>query len=339
MIKPIYFPFTYVPLWVAQTLAAYFKQFTVYQPSSRKLPAEMQPWAEANMMEVRVPVQTDDEALSKMVKDFQAYASLHGDSKYLQTAAFWGHRGAVPFFEESAVSRIVSEVKKNSRTASVEADFDPLFGARVFLEFAHEYDRQSDELCHGLGVNDRRSRDLLEELSGEKENGLPATPLTAEIRVEDPAEYMALGRFQAWLRLYLLDPGQSGLFITSSHSVFNHLIENLDTAEKVIQSEGLPAMGAQDDPTTTWSDLFLKQLKQLIENRGAATEHTFADLHLPEAQGSNVRLTLYLVAGQGPVDMFGSIIDDQKVDTLKPHQKDEANNTLIGLISRQPIDA
>jgi hypothetical protein len=56
--KPIYFPFTYVPRWVAETLAACFKQFTVYQPSGRKLPAEMQPWVEANVMEVRLPVQT-----------------------------------------------------------------------------------------------------------------------------------------------------------------------------------------------------------------------------------------------------------------------------------------
>jgi predicted AlkP superfamily phosphohydrolase/phosphomutase len=74
MVKPIYFPYTYVPRWVAETLAACFKQFTVYQPSGRKLPAEMQPWVEANVMEVRVPVQTEDEALAKVVKDFRAFA-------------------------------------------------------------------------------------------------------------------------------------------------------------------------------------------------------------------------------------------------------------------------
>ena len=338
MIKPIYFPFTYVPQWVAQTLAAYFKQFTVYQPSGRRLPAEMQPWAEANIMEVRVPLRTDDEALSKMVKDFQAFASLHGDGKYLQTAAFWGHHGAIPFFGESAVSRIVSEVKKTSRTEPVAADLDPLFCARVFLEFAHEYDRQNDELCQGLGVNDRRSRDLLEEIGGEKENGLPATPLTAEIRVEDPAEYMALGRFEAWLRLYMLDPVKSGLFVTSSQSVFSHLIENIATAEKVIQSESLPVLGAQGETTTSWRDWFLKKMKELAENRWVVAKNPLADMFRTDDQNSKTTLTLYLVPDQSPAHLFSRIVEDQNVDTLQSNQSAEFTNALIGLISRQNVN-
>ena len=65
MVKPIYFPYTYVPQWVAETLAACFKQFTVYQPSGRKLPSEMQPWIDANVMELRVPVQVEARALGQ----------------------------------------------------------------------------------------------------------------------------------------------------------------------------------------------------------------------------------------------------------------------------------
>ncbi len=338
MINPIYFPFTYVPQWVAEALAACFKQFTVYQPSGRKLPAEMQSWVEAKMMEVRVPVQTEDEALAKMAKDFRAYASLHGGSKHLQTAAFLGRQGAIPFFGESAVSRIVSEVKKSSPATPAAADLNPLFCARVFLEFAHEYDRQSDELSQGLGVNDRRSRDLLEKISGEKENGLPATPLTAEIRVENPAEYMAPGRFQAWLRLYMIDPATSGLFVTSSTSVFNYLIDNLAAAEKVIQSLGLPVMGAKDDATTSWRDSFLKRMKQLAENRWSAAEHAFADMFLPDDQHSKTTLTLYRVPGQNPAHLFSRIVEDQNVDILQSDQSTELTNTLIGLILPQPVN-
>ncbi len=336
--KPIYFPFTYVPRWVAETLAACFKQFTVYQPSGRKLPAEMQPWVEANVMEVRLPVQTEDEALAKVVKDFRAFASLHGDSKNLKTAAFLGQNGAIPFSSESAASQIVSDVKKSGRTESAEANSDPLFCARVFLDFAHEFDRQSAELNRGLGGYDRRSRDLLKEISGGKENGLPATPLTAEIKVEDPGEYMALARFQAWLRLFMIDPVDSGLFVTSSPSVFNHLIENLAAAEKVIQSGGLPVMGAKDDSGISWRDSFLKQMKQLVENRWSAAEHTFADMPLPKDQRSNVTMTLYRVPGQGPADLFSRVFEDQNVDTLKPSQRAEFTNTLIGLIDQRPID-
>ena len=131
-----------------------------------------------------------------------------------------------------------------------------MFCARVFLDFAQQFDRQSDELNQGLGVNKRRSHDLLEKLSGEKDTGLPVTPLTAEIKVDDPGEYMALDRLQAWLRLFMIDPVDSGLFVTSSPAVFNHLIENLAAAQKVLQSEGLPVMGAKDDTAIIRRDSF-----------------------------------------------------------------------------------
>jgi hypothetical protein len=197
-----------------------------------------------------------------------------------------------------------------------------VFSAQVFLDFAQEFDRQSAELNRDLGVNKRHSRDLLKEISGEKENGLPATPLSAEI--------------QAWLRLFMIDPVDSGLFVTSSPAVFNHLIENLTGSQKVMQAEGLPSIGAKDDAAICWRDSFLIQMKQLIENRKGAAEHPFGDVPLPQDQRSNVRLTIHLVSGQGPSDIFSRIVEDQNSHTLKPNQIAEAGNTLIGLINRRP---
>jgi hypothetical protein len=336
MIKPIYFPFTYVPQWVAQTLVACFGRFTVYQPSGRKLPSEMKSWIEANVMDVRVPIQAGDEALAKITKEFRVFAGLHEDSKNLKTAVLWERQEAIPCFGESAVSRIISDLKKSSQTPSAETDFDPLFCAQVFLDFAQEFDRQSAELNRDLGVNDQLSRELLKEINAENEEGLPAPPLNAKIRIEDPAEYMAQDRLQAWLRLFMIDPVDSGLFVTSSSAVFNHLIEKLPTAQEVIQSEAVPVIDAKDDSATLWRDSILKQMQQLIENRQAAAEISFVDLPLVQDRRSNVRLMLYLVAGQSAVDIFARIFDDQNIEPLKPHQKAETPNTLIGLISQQP---
>ena len=334
--KPVYFPFTYVPPWVAQTLAACFSQFTVYQPSGRKLPSEMQSWIEANVMDVRVPVQTEDKALEKIAKEFRAFAGLHDNGKNLKTAVLWERQGAIPCFGESAVSRIISDLKKSRQGASAEADFDPLFCAQVFLDFAQEFDRQSAELNRDLGVNNRLSRKLLKEINAENEGSLPATPLEAEIRIEDPAEYKPLDRLQAWLRLFMIDPVDSGLIVTSSQAVFNHLIENLPAAQKVVQSQAVPLIDAKDDSAILWRDSILKQLQQLIENRQAAVKVPFVDLPLPPGRRSNVRLTLYLVAGQNAADVFTRILHDQDIEPLKPHQTAETTNTLIGLIRQQP---
>jgi hypothetical protein len=336
MLKPIYFPFTYVPQWVAQTLAVCFRQFTVYQPSGRKLSSEMQPWIEANVMDVRVPVQTEDKALAKIGREFQAFAGLHEDNKNLKTAILWERQGAIPCFGEPAVSRIISDLKKSRQGASAEADFDPLFCAQVFLDFAQEFDRQSAELNRDLGVNDRLSRELLKEINAENEDSLPATPLEAEIRIEDPAEYMALDRLQAWSHLFMIDPVDPGLIVTSSQAVFNHLIENLPAAQKVVQSQAVPVIDAKDDSAIAWRDSILKQLQQLIENRRAAAEISFISPPLPQDRRSNARLTLYLLAGQSATDIFTRILHDQNIEPLKPHQKAETTNTLIGLISQQP---
>ena len=335
MIKPIYFPFTYVPPWVAQTLAACFSQFTVYQPSGRKLPSEMQSWIEANVMDVRVPVQTEDKALEKIAKEFRAFAGLHDNGKNLKTAVLWERQGAIPCFGESAVSRIISDLKKSRQTASPEAGFDPLFCAQVFLGFAQEFDRQGAELNLDLGFNDRLSRELLKEINAENEDGLPATPLNAKIRIEDSAEYMPQDRLQAWSRLFMIDPVDSGLIVTSSPAVFNHLIEKLPAAQKVIESVALPVIDAKYDSAIRWRDSILKQLQQLIENRQAAVKVPFVDLPLPPGRRSNVMLTLYLLAGQGAADIFARISDDQSIESRNPHQKAETNNTLIGLIRQQ----
>jgi hypothetical protein len=336
--KPIYFPFTYVPRWVAETLATCFKQFIIYRPTGRKMPDEMQLWVDANVMEVRVPVQTADEALGKVVKDFQPFASLHDDRKSLKTAVLFGQKFGIPFFGESAASQIVSDVKKGSKSESAEANFDPLFCARVFLDFAQQFDRQSDELKQGLGVNKRRSHDLLEKLSGEKDTGLPVTPLTAEIKVDDPGEYMALGRLQAWIRLFLEDTVNSGLFVTSSQSVFDHLIENPTAVEKIIQSEGLPVMAALDDAAITWRDPFLKQMKRLVETQWPAAEGAFAGVPPLKGERSKVTLTLYLLPGQSPADLFAQVLEDQNVNPIKPNQRVGFKNTLIGLIAQQPFN-
>ena len=161
MIKPVYFPHTYVPEWVAETLAGCFGRFTVYQPSGRKPPPEMQTWIDANVMEVRVPVQTEDEALEKMAKEFRAFAGLHDEGKNLKSAVLRGRQGGIPCFSESAASRIVSDVKRQSGPTPAEADSHPLFSAQVFLDFAQEFDRQSTELNRSLGDNVQQLGDLL----------------------------------------------------------------------------------------------------------------------------------------------------------------------------------
>ena len=334
--KPIYFPFTYVPHGVAQALAACFQRFIVYQPSGKKIPDEMLPWVDANRMEVRVPDQTDDQAIEAVVKDFRSFASLHNDSGNLKTAAFLGQHSATPFFSESSTSRIVSDLKKGVSTDSAQRGSDPLFCARVFLGFAQDFDRQGAELNRGLGVHAQQSCALLKTLKGETEIDSGANPLGAENKVDDSGEYMALARLQSWALLFQNDPVGSGLFVTSSKSVFNQLTAKLPAFKKILQSAGLPAVEIEDRTFNSWRDSFLKHLARLGETDGSASQNIGVDLPLNSGGGTNVRLTLYLVPGKMPWDFFAQYLETRHLPKKQPEQKAKFKNTLVGLIECQP---
>jgi hypothetical protein len=317
---------------VAQALATCFERFIVYQPSGKKVPDEMQPWIAANVMEVRVPDQADDQTLEKVVKDFRSFAGLHYDSKNLKTAAFLGRQFTIPFFSETSSSRILSDLKKGPSSDSAETGSDPLFCARVFLGFAQDFDRQKDELNQGLGVHAQQSFELLKTLKGEKEIDSAALPLAAESRADDSGEYMALARLQAWALLFQKDPVGSGLFVTSSKSVFNQLMAKLPAAEKILQSAGLPAVEIKNRAFNSWRDSFLKHLNRLVETQWPASKDIGVDLPLKNDGGTNFKLTLYLVPGQIPRDFFAQYLEARHSPKKQPNQKVKFKNTLVGLV-------
>lgn len=337
---PIYFPFTYVPGWVAEALAVCFKHFFVYQPSGRKLPDEMQRWVEAKIMQVRVSVQEDDQVLDAVVKDFRAFASLHHDRKELRTAASLGSNRFIPFFGETATSRIVADVKKSSQAESAETNFDPLFSARVFLDFALEFDRQSDELNQDMILCDRRAHDLLKDLKGENDElQSPQTLLATDIQKNDPGQYKALGRLQAWSQLFLEDPVGTGLFVTSSKSVLNHLIEQLPEVETITQSGKLPTFEIKDSEFRTWRDDLLNLFQQLVETDWSATQTSppkSAEVPITGNDLSNVKLSVYLMRDLKPCDLFSQFIEVQHAAKSNSDQTIKLKNTLIGLIECHP---
>jgi hypothetical protein len=333
--KPIYFPFTYVPQNVARALAAIFGSFIVYQPSGKKLPDEMQPWVEADVMEVRVPDQSDDPGLEKVVKDFRSFANLHSDSQDLKTAALLGRQGAIPFFNESSTSRIVAELKKGEASDSGIKGSDPLFCARVFLGFAQDFDRQGDELNQGLGIHEQQSSELLKTLKGEPELDSAVIAPEAGSRIHDPGDYMAQARLQAWTLLFQKDPVSSGLFVTSSKTVFNQLMAKVPAAEKIVQSLGLPVDEIEAKAFSAWRDSFLRHLNHLAETHWPASEDMSPKPSFKGAKGRNVRLTLYPAPGQIPSDLFAPYLDAQQPPEKKPDQKAKIKNTLVGLVECQ----
>jgi hypothetical protein len=336
MIEPIYFPFTYVPQWVAEAFAYSFKQFWVYQPSAKDLPAEMQTWVGKNAMNVCVPVTAEDKNLAEVVRAFNRYAHLHADGKNFRTVAFWNRDGAVPFFDETSASHIAADLKKDPTQKTGLADSDSLLRARVFLEFAQEFDRQNAEIQQELSITDRHSKDLLKNLSVRTDNASPVTRLTAEINADDPGEYMTQDRLQAWIRLFMEKPVDSGFLVTSSPSIFNDLVGNLTTAEKLLEFETLPANAAHDEATLARRKKFLGQIRNLIESEVAAGEDAFAHEPRPKNHAAQCLLTLYRLPGCNPAQLLTPFLTTPHRAANNSRQMPEIKSTLLGLVVRAP---
>lgn len=336
MIEPIYFPFTYVPQWMAEIFAAGFQHFYVYQPSGKDLPAEMQTWVGKDTIKVCVPVSAEDQNFAEVVKAFQQFARQHADVRDLKSAAFWNQKGAIPFFDETSASQIVADIKKDQKPDTGLGHPEALLHARVFLEFAQEFDRQNAELQRELEDTDRRSEALLKNLSGRKDNKTAITRLAAEIKFDDPGDYMPLDRLQAWIRLFLEKPIDSGFLVTNSSTILNSLVEHSVPNEKLFELKGLPTLASNDDALIAWRKTVYHQIRNGIESESPFAENAFARRPpLPE-HTAHFKLTLYRFPGCTPTQLFRRFIKLPDEDQNKFTQTPDIKNTLIGLVECNP---
>ena len=78
--KPIYFPFTYISEPVVEATGVCFKQLVVYQPSNQKVPEKMQKWAKSGILDIRVPVKSDEKELDAALRDYKTWVNIHQGS-------------------------------------------------------------------------------------------------------------------------------------------------------------------------------------------------------------------------------------------------------------------
>ena len=148
--KPICFPSTYVSDSVAQALTACFGQFIVYQPLAGKIPEPMRPWVKKGIMDIRVPVAEDRKELVATVNNYLSWADLHFDGSGLKPPFLQTWKDAIPFFNASSASQVVSDIKEQIHGKPASRVPEPLLAARLFLYFAQEFDRQNQEVARDL---------------------------------------------------------------------------------------------------------------------------------------------------------------------------------------------
>ena len=331
--KPTYFPFTYVPDPVAQALAACFGHFVVYRPLKENLSGQMQPWIERGVADVRVPVAGNENELTAAVKSYQAWADLHREGAREKAAILRLRRDPVPFFNELSPRKIAAAVKANIPGDADTQLPDPVLTARIFLYFAQEFDRQNHELTDELNRHQQQEAELMRQLKMEED------PVAAELRndpaqLPDPfADYMISDRLEAWTRIFCRDPEASGLFVTHSAAVLEHLLDRDPAAVRIVHLKSIPSGPPDSAAMKSWQagpalNLARHLKRNQIEAGGESMEEP---LDLPAAPNT-LSLSVYRVPDQTPYEFFARRADIDRPLALASEGKCQFSNTLIALV-------
>lgn len=327
--KPIYFPLTYVSGPAVAALAACFKQTVVYQPSRYNMPPENQMWADSGIIDLRVPIAGDENKLEAILKDYNAWANLHQGGT-LEFFKAW--EGKIPFFDETFSSQIRADIKKQSSAGQSLKEPEDIFRARLFLHIAQSFDLQNNGLNQDLKLFDAMEQDLMKNLKGEDEALNPGSPAKKKFPISDPGFYMVAERLKAWTKLMQHDREPSGLYITTSRSVLDELMDKAPEIEMVIDFDSIPMHASRDETVEKWQDGLLAGLNTLLTSAWPVSTDGMFEAPVVSGGDANVAIKLYIVAGETPYDFFARCFGNNALQAGFETERVRFKNTMIGII-------
>ena len=330
--KPVYFPFTYVSDPVAKAVSACFGQFVVYCPDREILPEQMQWWITREIIDIRAPGAGHDEMLKTAVKNYLAWADLHREDSIEKTAYLKTRLNSVPFLSEFSSSEIVADIKGKNYDRSIPKIPDPFLPARIYLYFAQEFDRQNQELTDGLNRCDRQEAELMSRLKMEDD------PIAEELRnphsrlPDSLSDDMISDRLSAWARIFCHDPEESGLFVTHSPAVKEHLLDRTETAAPVIHLESIPLGAEPSMEKKTWQERLAANLTRLCGPEQTETNDDWTEHLKMTASDKTASLSIYRVPDQTPTEFFARWAAMNGLAAGRPARTSKYGSTLIALV-------
>lgn len=327
--KPLYFPFTYIPKSVGKTLSACFRQTAVYQISGTKIPEDMQELSRDGILDIRIPLEVNGEFLDKILKDYRAWVNIHQGT---ETAFLAAMANKIPFFDESASSQIRSDLKKIGKQIPPEEKPDPLFNAKLFLHMAQEFDLQKKELDQDLMDIDTMEDDFMKNLKWEGDDDHARAVARRQWNKDDPGHFMTTERIKAWASIMLQDLQAPGLFITTSRAVLEHLIDIVSEMEEVICLDAIPMGADEDEAFSNWQAGLMESLEMMAtENWPIPMDDMANPPEVPERK-TNVKLTIYMVPNKTPYECFADCVETEVFQAGLAKTGTQFKNTIIALI-------
>jgi hypothetical protein len=299
-----YMPFTYLSKPVASILHALFGTVAVLQPLKSAIPEELVDLSDQGLIEISAPAESDDERLSAALLEFTEWARMNPGTS-LAGAEFFGTRqGEVPFFDETSVNRIRSEIKHHGSTVDERGESDFLFSARLFLALAQENDRATDSLDRDLETFKAMEKDFLASMMDAGDTRFNRQSLGTQLWQEDQGAKLTQQRLRAWATLALAG-NLPDFFVTTSCATMETLEEHFGSIAKLEKLAAFTTKCPSSDETG--------RFKPLVEELLQQTDLSMIDpqsLRFPDVESSftdRIQLSIYKVANMGPTAFLQSV--------------------------------
>ena len=330
---PVYFPFTYVSIPVADALAAFFEQVVVYQPQQRSLAAEMQARVDSGRLSVRVNDCGDDTILAAAIKDYRAWADLQQGGRDGRFALPKARTGTTPYFSDLSSSQIIADIKQGLKPEKQEAVSDSFFAARLFLALSQDFDRQQQAINIDIDETEKSVRELMIQLKAEGDPGVADRLQDAGGRIGQSMDYMLADRLTAWTHLYLSKIEDTALYVTHSAAMVDELLENVPDAREIFCSGPVPASPDQSDMPSQWQKTLITHLADVAAGPSAISPFKIENMPAVTGEAAGTMLTIFMVPGRAPHDFWGRLGEKSfHLEHLAP-PKTRFKNTLVGLLT------
>ena len=286
----LYFPFTFVSGRSLAALNACFQSVHVLLPSVLDIPRGMIQAEGDGRLVLERPPAIEDAAMGEALQQYRDWARAHRGSEmgWLKTQL-----DSVPFYDESNISRIRSEVTGGSGNPP---EHDPLQEARMFLQMAQMYDVETAELESDLEGFEQMEKALFEELKGEPETNVPS--ITDRFPPSDPGGFMTSGRLSTWARLFMSlapEPSEAPqVMATTSRIVLETVLEAFPSGERIAAIGSIPVSVTPVDAGNQWR----QELADVLSSASVPDLSGDFQWPLPPAGGdATVSLFLYRIPG------------------------------------------
>lgn len=223
--KPIYMPFTHMTEPTARMLSTLVGPVVVYQPLENKVADSLTALADQGLIEIRSPLTGDEQRLTAALAEFTQWAGQNPGRSTPGTDFVGAQQGTVPYFDESTINRIRSEIKQYGTLPVDTAAEEAGFSARLFLAAAEQNDRTTAHLDQDLQQFKVLEQGFLDSLIESDESNFSRHALGSQIWQEDPGAKRTEQRIRAWATLAAADPELPDLLISTSPAVVDMLVE------------------------------------------------------------------------------------------------------------------